>query len=195
MRLIPFTAFFLVICIAPRVKAVELRLRFAALERMLGEQVFTEEGRRYVGSKRTRCNFAYLQKPRMQGDAGKVRIIALFTGRTSLDVFGRCVGLGDEFDLMITARPQYKGDSVSFAEVTVKSVSKNGYYIRRVCDALASSLARDFKYPLANEARRILEDPGNAPAYRRELHNFTVKSIGVTADELVFDLNFDLTIK
>ena len=193
----PFTiaALLLLLCSVPRVRAVELRLRFGALERMLSEQMFTEEGKRYVGSKRTRCNFAYLQRPRMQGDAGRIRILAMFTGRTPLDVFGRCVGLGDEFDLVITARPQYKDDSVSFAEVTVKSASKNGYYIRRVCEALAASLARDFKYPLASEARRILEDPGTSPAYRRELHNFTVKNIAVTAEDLVLDLNFDLTIK
>ena len=32
--------------------AVELHIQFGALERMLGEQVFTQEGRRYVhGSK------------------------------------------------------------------------------------------------------------------------------------------------
>lgn len=195
MRLFAFALLASLLLGAGRARAVELRLRFAAIERMLGEQVFTEEGKRYLGSKRTKCNFAYLQKPRLQSEGGKVRILALFTGRTSLDVFGRCVGLGDEFDVVITARPQYKGDGIGFAEVSVKSASKNGYYIRRVCAAMAASLERDFRYPLASEARRILEDPGSAPQYRRTLRNFTVKSVEIAADELVLDLNFALTIQ
>ena len=48
--------------------AVELHLQFAALERMLAEQVFTQEGRRYVrGTKQSKCNFAYLEKPQVRG--------------------------------------------------------------------------------------------------------------------------------
>jgi hypothetical protein len=180
---------------APRARAVELRLRFGALERMLAEQVFTEEGKRYVGGKRTKCNFSYLRKPRVQGQDGRIRILALFTGRTALDVFGRCVGLGDEFDLVIIARPEYRNDGIGFAEVAVKPLSKNGYYIRRVCAAMAASLARDFKYPLATEARRILEDSSASPGYPRELRHLQVNSIAVTAEELVLDLNFALTIK
>ena len=47
---------------------VDLKIQFGALERMLGEQVFTQDGRRYVhGTATTKCNFAYLEKPRVQG--------------------------------------------------------------------------------------------------------------------------------
>jgi hypothetical protein len=175
--------------------AVELHLSFAAIERMLGEQVFTEEGRRYVGDKRTKCNFAYLQNPRVRADNGRLRILARFTGRTSLDVFGRCVGLGDEFDLVIDASPQCRGDRVGFASVSVASAGKTGFYIRRVCSVLAASLARDFQYPIAAEARRILEDTGRDPRYPREVRNFSVRGIAVQPQELVLDLNFELTIK
>jgi hypothetical protein len=194
VRFLAFILLLLAVC-APRARAVELRLRFGALERMLSEQLFTEEGKRYVGPKRTKCNFAYLQKPRVQGEGGRIRILAQFTGRTALDVFGRCVGLGDEFDLVIVARPEYRSDGIGFADVTVKPLSKNGYYIRRVCTAMAATLARDFKYPLAAEARRILEDASATPRYPREMRNLKVNSIGVTGEELVLDLNFALTIK
>lgn len=175
--------------------AVELRLRFGALERMLAEQVFTEEGKRYLGPKRTKCNFAYLQKPRIQGEGGRIRIFAKFTGRTSLDVFGRCLGLGDEFDLVVTARPEHRRNGLGLADVAVAAVSRNSFYIRRVCAVMASSLARDFQYPLAAQAKRILEETAVSPAYPRELRDFAVRSIQVAPDELVLDLNFALTIK
>ena len=163
---------------------------------MLAEQVFTQEGRRYVhGSKTAKCNFAYLEKPRVESRDGRLRIHARFTGRTAANVFGGCVGLGDAFDLTISATPQYRDSNVVLREVTVTSDGKTGFYIRRVCIAMAASLTRDFKYPVATEARKILEDPGGQSQYKRELQGFSVSEIRVTSDALVLVLDFQLTVK
>ena len=60
--------------------AVELRIQFGALERMLTEQVLSQEGRRYVhGGKANKCNFAYLEKPQVRGEGGRLRMKARFT--------------------------------------------------------------------------------------------------------------------
>lgn len=177
-------------------RAVELHLQFGALERMLAEQVFTQDGRRYVhGDKSHKCNFAYLEKPQVQGANGRLRIRARFTGRSALNMLGQCVGLGDAFTVVIAAAPQYRDGNVVLENVTAVSEDKTGYYIRRVCAALGSSLARDFKYPLAAVARKLLEDSTAQPGYQRELRRFQVPSIRVTADALVIDLDFDLTVK
>jgi hypothetical protein len=64
-----------------------------------------------------------------------------------------------------------------------------------VCTALSASLARDFRYPLAAEAQRALEDPGMQPDYRRELRQFRVPEIRVTNDALVLVVDFELTVK
>lgn len=153
--------------------AVDLKIQFGALERMLGEQVFTQDGRRYVhGTASTKCNFAYLEKPSVQGVAGKLRIRAKFTGRSALNMFGQCVGLGDAFTAAITAEPVYKDGSIGLAKVTAVSEDHTGFYVRNVCAALTSSLGRDFKYPIAAAAKSALEDPGSQPGYKRELRNF-----------------------
>jgi hypothetical protein len=180
----------------PQASAVDLRLQFGALERMLADQVFTQEGRRYVkGDKSNKCNFAYLEKPRIEGDNGRLRIRARFTGRSSLNMLGQCVGLGDAFDVIILAAPQYRDGNLVLQNVTASSGSKTGYYIRRVCTALAASLGRDFKYPLASTAQKILEDPGTQPGYKRELKKFQVPSIQVSEDALIIQLDFELTVK
>ena len=84
--------------VLPSARAVELHLQFGALERMIAEAVFTQDGRRYVhNDKSNKCNFAYLEKPQIQGAGGRLRIRAKFTGRSALNVIGQCVGLGDAF--------------------------------------------------------------------------------------------------
>jgi hypothetical protein len=177
-------------------RAVELHLQFRALERMVAEAIFTQEGRRYVhNDKSNKCNFAYLEKPQIQGVDGRLRIRAKFTGRSALDVIGQCVGLGDAFIVVVTATPQYRGGNIVLQDVSASSESKTGMYIRRVCAFLAVSLAHDFKYPLAAEAKRILEDSSSQPGYQRELRDFQVPAIRVTESALVIQADFALVVK
>ncbi|HLK64402.1 MAG TPA: hypothetical protein VKU19_13235 [Bryobacteraceae bacterium] len=177
-------------------RAVELHLQYGALERMLAEQMFTQDGRRYVrGSQKAKCNFAYLEHPHMQGDGGRLRIHAKFTGRTALNLFGQCVGMGDAFDLTILATPHFHDGTIGLKDITVASEGKTSFYIRRVCEAMASSLGHEFRYPVSAEARKILEDPGLHPGYQRELRNFTVPEIRVADDSLVLVIDFELTVR
>jgi hypothetical protein len=180
----------LILLIAARARAVELHIQFGALERMLAEQVFTQEGRRYVrGDKSDHCNFAYLESPKIESDGGRLRIRAKFTGRSSINVLGQCVGLGDAFPVIVTARPQYRDGKLRLHEV-VASAEKTGFYIRHVCAALSSSLERDFAYPLETEAKRLLEEGG-----KREVRGFKVPDVRVSSDSLVLAVDFELRVK
>ena len=185
----------LTLCPLPA-RAVELHLQFGALERMIAETVFTQDGRRYVhNDKSNKCNFAYLEKPQIQGVDGRLRIRAKFTGRSALNVIGQCVGLGDAFIVVVSATPQYRDGNIVLQNVAAASESRTGIYIRRVCSILGASLARDFKYPLASEAKRILEDASGQPGYKRELRDFQVPAIRVTNDALVIQADFALVVK
>ena len=141
------------------------------------------------------CNFAYLEKPQVRGEDGRLRIRAKFSGRSALNMLGQCVGLGDDFYLVVTARPIFRDGTVVLQEVSAAGDGKTGYYIRRVCAAMAASLAHDFKYPLAAEAQKALEDPAGQPDYKRELRQFRVPGIRVTGDALVIEMDFELTVK
>lgn len=175
---------------------VELKIEFQALERILGEQVFTQDGRKYVhGTASNRCNFAYLEKPHVAEADGLLRIRAKFTGRSALNLFGQCAGLGDAFTVAITTAPVYKDGAIGLSKVQAVSEDRDGFYVRRVCAALAASLARDFKYPIAAAAKSALEDPGAQPGYPRELRNFRVTDIRVTSEGVTLSLDFELTVK
>jgi hypothetical protein len=185
----------LALCARPA-RAVELHLQFGALEKMIAEAVFTQDGRRYVhNDKSNKCNFAYLEKPQIQGAGGHLRIRAKFTGRAALNVIGQCVGLGDAFMVVVTATPQYRNGNIVLQNVVATSEDKTGIYIRKVCTILGASLERDFKYPLAAEAKRILEDSSGQPGYKRELRDFQVSAISVTDDALVIQADFALIVK
>ncbi len=174
---------------------VELRIHFSALKRTLAETVFTQDGRRYVkGAPNRRCNFAFLENPAIGAENGKLRVKAHFTGRSALDVFGHCVGLGDAFDVNLLAAPYYQDGNIALKDVQVDGSGRDGFYIRRVCAALKRSLERDFRYPAAAEARRVIES-SSTPSYRRELGHFNVTAIRVTPEALVLVLDFSLSVR
>jgi hypothetical protein len=125
---------FLAIFLSVPALAADLELRYAALERLIGEQLFTQDGRRYVrGTPATRCQYAYLETPRLSAAAadGRLKVVAKFSGRSAVDVLGRCMGMGDSFDLTIVASPVARKGVIAMDDVHVSTV-KDSYYIRRV---------------------------------------------------------------
>ena len=179
--------------------ATELELRYAAVERVIAEQLFSQEGRLYVrGSKATKCKFAYLESPRVGSLDGRLRITARFSGRTALDMFGGCVGLGDSFDFTMLATPVVRSGALVLTDVSL-STPRDSYYIRRVRLALAGSFSKDFKIEIRDPARRLLEQSSETgsspPRYQRELTHFDVTGVRVEPDALVLVIDFRLVVK
>jgi hypothetical protein len=189
-------ALFVLAWVAPARGAVELRLDYTALERMLAQQVFTQEGRKYVrGTADSKCSFAYLEHPKIGADGSRLRIDAKFSGRSARNVFGSCFGLGDSFDLRITAVPWYDSGWLRLRDVRVESRGRTGFYIRAVCSAMSSGIPKDFKYDLSSEAKRILEERKPGSTYEQHLDRFGISAIHVTSNALVLVLDFTLTVK
>ncbi|MCC6538269.1 MAG: hypothetical protein IT162_12005 [Bryobacterales bacterium] len=176
--------------------AVLVEIHFPVLERALSEQMFAQDGRRYVkGSKADKCSFAYLRKPKLGGWNGKLTIKARFTGRSALDVIGRCIGLGDDFDLTILAQPHYQSGKLRLKNVNVITEGKDSMYIRNVRLRLGQSLEREFTYPLDADAKRILEEPKPGAPFKQELRDFGIAAIEVTPQAVVLTLDFRLSVK
>jgi hypothetical protein len=182
-------------------QAAELEIHYTAIQKILAQEVFTQDGRRYVhGSAAAKCSFAYLEHPELRGDNGRLSLKARFTGRSALDVFGRCLGLGDSFDVYITAVPYYHNQSIGLRDVHVEGRAprgepRTGYYVRRVCAALGDSLRKQFDYRVGDQARRILEQTAPQAVYRQELLDFSVPQIVVMPDALVVTVDFKLAVK
>jgi hypothetical protein len=174
--------------------AADIELRFDALERIISEQVFTQEGRKYVrGTPATKCQFAYLEAPRIGADNGLLRVSARFSGRTAFDVLGGCIGLGDSFDLTIVAAPVVRNGAIGFKDVKV-ATTKDSYYIRRVRAALTQSFAKDVKIDVKDQARKILEQAREGASYKAEMASFNLTEVRVTPDALVLVVDFRLVV-
>ncbi len=186
-----------IFCAIPSL-AADLELRYGALERLVAQQLFTQDGRRYVkGTPAAKCQYAFLEAPHFAAvdkAEGRLKISAKFSGRSSLGVFGRCVGMGDSFDLTIQASPVARKGIIVMDNVQVTTV-KDSYYIRRVRQALSDSFAKEFKIDVRDQAKALLEQPRDNSLYQQELTGFDLSDIRVTPDALVLVVEFKLVVK
>jgi hypothetical protein len=194
---------FLAIFLAVPALAADLEVRYAALERLIGEQLFTQDGRRYVrGTPAAHCQYAYLEAPHLSAAAdgaeantnGRLKVTAKFSGRSAVGVLGRCVGMGDSFDLTIVASPVARKGVIAMDDVHVSTV-KDSYYIRRVRTALTESFGKEFKIDIRDQAKKLLEQPAGESSYARELSGFDLSAVRVTPEALVLVVEFKLVVK
>lgn len=175
-------------------RAAEIELRFDALERIVSEQVFTQDGRKYVrGTPSAKCQFAYLEKPRIGSENGLLRVQARFSGRSALGVLGGCVGLGDSFDLTMAAAPVVRNGGIGFKDVKI-TTAKDSFYIRRVRAALMQAFSKDVKLDVQDQARKILEQTRDGASYKAELASFVLTEVRVKPDALVLVVDFHLVV-
>jgi hypothetical protein len=185
----------LLLMLAVPVLAADLRISFPALERLLGQEVFSQEGRRYFrGSAKQKCDFAYLEQPHISSKDGRLVIRARFSGRSAVDVFGRCIGLGDAFDLTMTGTPAFDRGALTIKSVGVE-VSEDTFYTRRVKKALAASMDGQLRYDVSTAAKKMLTVPPGSGPYTTEVKDFHVPAVRVDADAVVLEIQFVLNVK
>jgi hypothetical protein len=186
----------LLIAFAAQALPADLEIRYSALERMVAAQMFTEEGRRYVkGSQAVKCQYAYLEAPKLSALGERLQVAARFSGRSAMDLFNRCVGMGDSFNVTITAVPVPRKGAIAFQDTQI-STAKDSYYVRRVRSAMMRTFDQDFKIEIRDQARRLLEQPATmGSVYQQELKNLDLNEIRVTPDALVLVVDFKLIVK
>jgi hypothetical protein len=191
----PRAALTLILVLTEPAFPADLEIRYSALERMVAAQMFTQEGRRYVrGNQAAKCQYAYLEAPKLSAANGRLQVAARFSGRSAMDLFSRCVGMGDSFDLTVTAVPVPRKGAIAFQDTQVSTV-KDSYYIRRVRSAMMRSFDQDFKIEIRDQARRLLEQSASGAAYQQELKDLDLTAIRVAPDALVLVVDFKLIVK
>ncbi|MBX9599423.1 MAG: hypothetical protein K2X35_00405 [Bryobacteraceae bacterium] len=175
--------------------ALDLEITFPALERILGGQMFTVDGRRLVqGKADSKCHFGWLDQPRIAAENGRLRFETRFSGRNGVNFLGACVGPGDEFDVTITGIPYVKEGLITLKDIEVTSL-KDGFYARKVREGLASGFAREFAYSLRTDMAKLLEAVPPGLPVKNELAHFEVGEIEVTGEAMKIRVEVRLVVK
>jgi hypothetical protein len=170
--------------------AIEIEIRFPLLEKQLAQQFFSQDGRRYVkGTPKTKCNFAYLAEPHFSSRDSKLLIQAKFTGKSSMDLLGKCIGFGDSFDFEVLSDLSTKDGTLVLANPSVKILSRDTYYSRQVLKALKGSIGDAIRYPIRDEMRKLLAAGSASTPYKISIPKVEIRAVQILQDSLLVDID------
>lgn len=170
--------------------AIEIEIRYPLLEKQLAQQFFSQDGKRYVkGTPKTKCNFAYLAQPHFSSRDGQLLIQAKFTGKSSMDILGKCIGFGDSFEFEILSDLSTKDGTLLLAKPMVRILSRDTYYSRQVLKALQTSIGDAIQYPIRDEMRKLLAAGSASSPYKVSIPKLEIRGIQILPDALLVDVD------
>jgi len=158
--------------------ALTLELEHQALERLLATRLMADGGRLYLdGSAQTPCRYAFVQEPRVDAEAGRLRVRFVFSGRQGADVKGRCVGPGANFDLLLSGVPRYADGEILLDELRLEAPGEPFFAV--VKPLLESQLASRLRVPLQNTLGHAAYSLSTALGVQLTFEEASVGSINV----------------
>ncbi len=106
----------------------EITIQNTAVQRMLSEQIFVDRGK-YFLMRHSDCQFAYLRAPTVAIGGGRVIIETRLVGQLAMAVSDGCAGTRDAFDVTISGRPYFSGESLGLTDIRLDNVSNEIYRV------------------------------------------------------------------
>jgi len=142
--------------LAAPLEGMQLTVSYRVLERVLEKGLFRDQGRYYVsGSSDDDCNYAYLARPRLGVDGGRLALRLHFNGFAGAEVGGQCLGSGDEFDFVVTGVPKVEGGSLVLGDPQL-SLSGRPAYEALLQPIVTGPLAQALRFDLAAELDHLV---------------------------------------
>jgi hypothetical protein len=173
--------------------AVELRLSYPAVERLLVTNVLSQGGRLYLeGAPGSDCRYAFIQEPRVSTNGQRLRVRVLFSGRAGTRVAGRCLGPGDTLELDIEGVPVYADGRLRLDQLSI--AAPDSAYFKLVSGLVTRMLRDRLSYPLRDELQRALGWLAASSVVRLSLTELAVQSVEVGPEALVLRLDTRLGV-
>ena len=175
-------------------EAASFEVSYRSVEAFIVQRVMTDGGRHYMeGKPSDDCRYAFVQEPRVAAVGGRLQITVLFAGRAGAVVAGKCVGPGDNFDLVVSGVPEYDGGELFLSDLRVEA--PDTAYFKIVRPLVEKDLKESLRYPLRDRL-----DYGAAwvssssVAGALSLGLFSIDSITAGQDSVRFDFEFGLSL-
>jgi hypothetical protein len=192
-----FVLFAIVVAVAPGAAAAagplsELTIHNTALQKMLMNELFVDEGRYHLLAQ-TACQYAYVDSPTVRLSQGRVRIKARVSAKVAMEVGDQCVGTrADVVQVAISAKPVFSGEKLVLTDIRLDEISNEGYRVL-LQQFLASAIPRAITIDVREGLQRILAD--RQSTYDVLVDRLSVTDITAENDKLHLALTFALTAR
>lgn len=177
-------------------RAAALKVSRAALERTLKQQLFSgPDGRYYLkGNPQSPCS-VYAQDPTLKFVQERIVVRVKTHARLGKGVGGACLGISLAPVAEVSLAPFGEGQTVGFRDAQVVKVSDQRELNFLLAPFLGRQVPRSMKVDAAELLRKALAGSTASSGYSVTLDRLKVHSVQIEGDELVVDVDGDISVK
>lgn len=173
--------------------AGKLDVAYTSMERVIVSTFLTDGGRRYLqGGPEDDCAYAFIQQPRVSAVGARLQLRFLFAGRAGKQVAGKCVGAGDNFDIVVSGVPRYADGDIYLDDAKFESEHK---LFEVFSPLIESQLAPLLRIPTLPYVESYVSELTSRGAGAVRLETMGIESIVLGASSAVIEADFVITVK
>ena len=177
-------------------RAARLKVSRGALERTLQNQLFSGPGGRYYlkGSPGSGCS-VYASDPKITFSGGRIQVEVKTHASIGTSVHGACLGISLSPTSQISVAPDGEGETVSFHDVRVERISDQRELNFLLAPFLSRKIPSGMTVNAADLLRKALEGSTATSGYKVTLDTLKVHSVQIEGDNLVVDMDGDVSVQ
>jgi len=176
--------------------AVELNVSREALERTLKQQLFSGPNGRYYlkGNAQIPCSI-YAEDAHMSFVQDRIVVRLKTHAQLGRHVGGSCLGITLSLPAEVSVAPAAEGETIGFRDARVDKVSDHQELNFVLNPFLSRQIPSSMKVNAADLLRKALEGSTASSGYKVTLQRLKIHSMQIQGDDLVVDVDGDLSIK
>jgi hypothetical protein len=196
LRLTWAAALLLAACSCVPAHSVELTVSRGALERTLKQQLFSgPDGRYYLKGDPGSACFTFVQDPRLSFDQDRIAVHVKTNARLGRKVGSSCLGLALASPAEVSLVPQAQGDIIGFRDAQIDSISDQKELNFLLLPFLRHQIPSSLQVNAADLLRKALAGSTGTSGYNVSLDRLRILSIHIDGDNLVVEVDGDISVK
>lgn len=177
-------------------RAVELKVSREALQRTLKQQLFSgPEGRYYIkGSAQTPC-YVYADDPELSFAQDRIVVKLKTHAKLGTTLRGTCFGVSLSPTPEVSVVPDGQGETLGFRDARLDKVSEHRELNFILSPFLSRQIPSNMKVNAGDLLRKALEGSTATSGYKVSLDRFKIHSIQIQGDDVIVDMDGDLSVK
>ncbi|MDE3186635.1 MAG: hypothetical protein KGM96_03810 [Acidobacteriota bacterium] len=177
-------------------RAAELKVSRAALERTLKQQLFSGPDGRYFlkGSAQSACS-VYAEDAQLNFIQDRIVVRVKTHAKLGKGVAGACLGISLAPVAEVSLAPFGEGETIGFRDAQVVKVSDQRELNFLLAPFLGRQVPRSMRVNAAELLRKALAGSAASSGYKVTVDRLKVHSVQVEGDNLVVDVDGDISVQ
>jgi hypothetical protein len=177
-------------------RAVQLKVSRGAIERTLQKQLFSGPNGRYYlkGGPGAGCS-VYASDPKITFTGDRILVEVKAHAGIGTSIRGACLGIILSPTSQVSVAPAGEGESIGFRDARVERISDQRELNFLLSPFLSHKVPSSMTVNAADLLRKALADSTATSGYKVALDRFRIRSVQIVGDNLVLDVDGDVSVQ